>query len=165
VFPDQIFSISYVKKIRRLDLSYNNIITLPKEIRYLTNLRELWINHNPIDDFPDEIEYCQLLEVLDISGTNIKNMPYQIGSLKKLHEFDWRQTPMSNNLVENFNINDGDLSALLSYYDYILRREDLKKSLTEKLTGEHYVKEVDNPGSVLAIRDIVEVHPLSRFCK
>ena len=84
-------------------------------------------------------------------------MPYQLAELKKLHELDWRDTPMADRLLEKNKIATGDLTALMSLFDYYLTQEKLKNDLFEKLIGEHYVREVDNAGTIPAIKDLVEV--------
>ena len=59
--------------LKKLDLSGNNLKTLPPEIGLLTNLKTLKLNNNPLESIPPEIANCTSLSSLVIKGTNLSD--------------------------------------------------------------------------------------------
>eukprot|EP01041_Mallomonas_annulata_P012152 gene12152-25503_t len=155
-FPDKLLQNNILSKIRRLDLSYNNIKTIPKEINKLINLRELWLQHNPIEHLPPQICECSFLEVLDLNSTSLIDLPPELATIKPLQEIDWRNTPMAGTYLEQHKVLPCDMEGLMAVCEYNLLRANLKGELLEMLISEHYVRESDSPGAVSVIQDLVE---------
>ena len=155
-FPQSILCLS-LEKIFRLDLSYNNIHILPKEIITLSNLKEFWIHNNPISEIPYCIDGCAKLEVFDIRWTNIESLPPNIAMLKKLVELDWRNTPLEKKLLEDYKLKAGDINGLKAIYHTIHERDAQKELLKDFFTGVHFLKEADLPNMDVLIFNLVEV--------
>ena len=83
-----------ISALVRLDLSYNNISMLPKEIGDMRSLRELWLHDNPLMHLSPIIAQCESLEVIDIRKTRVASLPDEICLLKKLYELDFSDTPL-----------------------------------------------------------------------
>jgi Leucine-rich repeat (LRR) protein len=64
-------NISRLKKLRVLNLSYNNITELPAEISELANLEVLNVSHNHLTSLPSDLSGLKNLRVLDVSGNPI----------------------------------------------------------------------------------------------
>jgi Leucine-rich repeat (LRR) protein len=73
-----------------LDLSNNQIRTIPSEIGELTKLEELYFqdNINNITGLPAEVGQLSNLEVLDLSNNGFTGLPYELGNLKSLKVLD-----------------------------------------------------------------------------
>ena len=82
-FPMQLFQANGMEMLRRLDISFNYITVLPKEIGLLTNLRILLIGSNPISYLPEEIATLTKIEEMDIRNTKIAEVPLVISVLKE----------------------------------------------------------------------------------
>lgn len=67
-----------------LDLSGNNITSLPESIRNLDKLRILKIGNNKIKVLPREIGELENLEILDLSYNELSSLPESIGGLENL---------------------------------------------------------------------------------
>ena len=155
-FPNAILTPS-LEKIFRLDLSFNNIHILPKEIATLHNLKEFWINNNPIEEIPSCIDGCAKLEVFDIRRTRIQSLPPNIAMLKKLVELDWRNTPLEQRLLEDCGVKAGDINGLKGIYHTSHERDAQKELLKDFFTGVHFLKEADRPDIGSLIFNLVEV--------
>jgi Leucine-rich repeat (LRR) protein len=86
-----------VLTLRRLDISYNNISSLPPEIGLLINLEYLDISHNPLivqngrDDylcFPREFRKLKNLRTLNLTECSLKHIPVVIWSIVSLQILD-----------------------------------------------------------------------------
>ena len=146
-----------LEKLYRLDLSYNNIHHLPKEIVILTGLKELWLQNNPISELPFCIDNCSRLEVIDIRQTKIHNLPPNIAMLKKLVELDWRDTPLEKKLSYEYNLTPGDINGLKGVYHKIHERDAQKEILKDFFSGVHFLKDADKPNIADRIYKLVEV--------
>ncbi|EMM76696.1 leucine rich repeat protein [Leptospira santarosai str. 2000030832] len=72
------------KDVRILDLSENQLTTLPKEIGKLQKLQELYLSGNQLTTLPREIGKLQTLQELGLSGNRLITLPKEIGQLKNL---------------------------------------------------------------------------------
>lgn len=146
--------------LRRLDLSCNNISEIPKEICGFVELRELWLQSNPLTTLPKEIENLTKLEVVDIKHTKVSDLPSEICNLKKLYELDFTETPFSVHISKRYGIKECDhkgLQTLKKIFQERYTRQCLSADTVEKLMGELYVKEADNPQSIPLVENMVEL--------
>ena len=70
--------------LKRLDIGWNRISTIPTDISKLVRLEELWINSNPLKEIPHDVSKCTNLRVIDLRDTQVKNLPYSLGRLKRM---------------------------------------------------------------------------------
>lgn len=159
--PHRLISMSAdLQCLRRLDLSSNNISVIPREIGEFTELRELWLQNNPITAVPKEIELCTKLEIIDLKYTKVADLPSELCNLKKLYELDFSETPFSQLVLTRYEIKTSGstgLSSLKRIFQDRYERQCLKAATIEKLMGELYVKESDDPNSLSIVGDMVEV--------
>ena len=93
--------------LKHLDLSYNQIKVLPKEIGSLAALKWLTLNNNQIKVLPKEIGKLAALEHIYLNNNQIKALPKEIGSLAAL---EW--LILYNNQIEELPKKTGNLTAL-----------------------------------------------------
>lgn len=70
-----------------LDLSRQNLTSLPRDIGRLAILRRLDLSHNQLTDLPPEIGWLRELRYLDLSHNQLATLPDQIGWLRKMTTF------------------------------------------------------------------------------
>jgi len=141
-------------------LSNNNISEIPPEIRGFVELRELWLQNNPITTLPKEIEFLTKIEVIDLKYTKVVELPPEMCNLKKLFDLDFTETPFADNVLQRYEIkacNHNGLQTLKSVFKEIYQRQCLKADTLEKLMGELYVKEADNPQSIPIVQDMLQL--------
>jgi hypothetical protein len=90
-----------------LDLSNNQIRTIPSEIGELTKLEELYFQDNILDMFPAEVRKFTKLRILDLSNNNITGLPAEVGQLSNLEVLD-----LSNNGFTGLPYELGNLKSL-----------------------------------------------------
>ena len=83
-FPKSIFQSDMVSTLLELNLSRNNLKSIPPEIGLLVNLKELYLDSNSIDRLPQSFDTCHSLQILDVSYNNLKCVPVELLRLKKL---------------------------------------------------------------------------------
>ncbi len=100
-------SIGNLTSLEKLILDYNSITTLPKSIGKLTSLEELWVRNNQLSTLPKSIGKLTSLKKLSLHNNKLKTLPKSIGNLTSLEELylDW------NNL-STLPDSIGDLSSL-----------------------------------------------------
>lgn len=155
-FPDEIFNMEWVGKIRRLDLSYNNIRAIPESICKMTNLKELWLQGNPITSFPRGMGTLSHLEIIDVRNTKIVKFPPEMSTIPKLLHIDWRGTPAAEAYGSRYDVHANDLVGLKEIMSNTHRRQGLERKLFETLSEEHFVKEADKPGIGEFISNLVD---------
>ncbi|XP_048525342.1 E3 ubiquitin-protein ligase LRSAM1 isoform X3 [Dendroctonus ponderosae] len=69
-----------------LDISNNDISTLPSEISALKSLEELYANSNKLNGLPDSICSLENLKSLSLSENKLRNLPEEMGKLAKLQK-------------------------------------------------------------------------------
>ncbi|KAL7588137.1 hypothetical protein Lser_V15G39995 [Lactuca serriola] len=86
VIPDDFFG--GMKEVKVLDMSLNDIISLPKSLKLLTKLITLDLSGNESLDEISILGELKDLEILKVRGTGIKVIPKEIGQLIKLRLLD-----------------------------------------------------------------------------
>ena len=77
-----------IKELKVLNLSNNNLTSLPKEIGNLKQLLQLFLYDNKLTSLPKEIGDLNQLEVLNVRNNQLTSVPKEIGDLKQLKELD-----------------------------------------------------------------------------
>lgn len=70
--------------VTSLDLSYNNLKTLPSQMGKMTDLQELKLDHNLLEGSLIGEVRLMPLTTLDVSYNNMTGIPAEIGQLNKL---------------------------------------------------------------------------------
>lgn len=83
------------KNISKLDLSNQNLKSIPKEVFALKNLKTLDLSNNNISIIPSDIIKLKRLEILDASNNKISNFYAKICALSKL-----RVLNLNNNSIK-----------------------------------------------------------------
>lgn len=79
-----------LKWLRRLDVSKNKIENLPASIGRCERLEELVVNQNELTTLPDSIGKCMRLRMVDAWSNNIDQLPATMAELKGLEVIDLR---------------------------------------------------------------------------
>ncbi|KAF5428813.1 Leucine-rich repeat (LRR) protein [Candidatus Methanophagaceae archaeon] len=101
------------KKQTELDLSRNQLTSLPVEIEKLKNLTELNLSYNQLNKLPAEIGKLKNLTTLNLSHNQLTTLPAEIGKLKNLAKLDlsWNQlTTLPAEIGKLTNLTKLDLS-------------------------------------------------------
>jgi hypothetical protein len=80
--------LEFLPNLVKLKLSYNNILSLPTEIKNLKNLKILDITDNHLKELPEEILTLENLEELNLAQNEISTIPEGISKLKCLKDLD-----------------------------------------------------------------------------
>jgi Leucine-rich repeat (LRR) protein len=99
---------SYVKENKILDLSNQNLKSLPSDIFNKTNVEELNISKNQLTgSIPAEIRHLSELKILNASNNLMTGVPAEIGQLEKLEILN-----LSNNKLTRLPYELGNLINL-----------------------------------------------------
>ncbi len=89
-------SISNKNQIKILNLSNNNLKSLPSEIGEFVNLEELYLDNNILEGaIVAEIRKMTHLKILSAKNNNLTGIPAEIGQLSNLYSIDF-----SNNSID-----------------------------------------------------------------
>jgi hypothetical protein len=146
--------------LRRLDLSNNDIKMIPSGISEFSELRELWLQNNPIVTLPPQIELCTKLEIIDLKYTLVNELPSELSNIKGLYDLDYRETPFEQYIIKHYDIKatgSTGLALVKRIFKDKYERQCLKAAIVEKLIGELYVKESDDPQTLGIVENMVEV--------
>ncbi|XOF35266.1 MAG: COR domain-containing protein [Candidatus Electrothrix sp. YB6] len=80
--------ICQLMNLTRLDLDYNQLTSLPPEIGQLTNLTKLYLDGNQLTGLPQEIGQLTKLTVLGLGNNQLTNLPLEISQLTNLTVLD-----------------------------------------------------------------------------
>jgi len=80
----------------KLDLSQNNLTSLPESIGRLTNLQELNLESNKLTSLPESIGRLTNLEFLYLIGNRLTSLPESIGRLTNLVSIQLRQNNLTS---------------------------------------------------------------------
>jgi len=84
------------ERVSRLDLSGNQLTSLPESIGQLTDLTYLDLSGNQLTSLPESIGRLTNLTHLDLSGNQLTSLPLaQIEKLINLHRLNLSDTPLS----------------------------------------------------------------------
>ncbi|HEY1699962.1 MAG TPA: COR domain-containing protein [Trebonia sp.] len=100
-----------------LDLSGQNLASVPEWALQLSALRELKLDDNKLTELPPEIAGLPALEILDLSNNQLTSVPAELGELRELRSLD-----LSDNTLDG--LPDG-LSGLSRLHSLILDRNRL----------------------------------------
>lgn len=73
VFPTEIFSLAETLEI--LDLSNNQLSTLPVELKQLKKLKIIFASNNHFETLPEVLGQCESLEMVGFKANKIKHVP------------------------------------------------------------------------------------------
>ncbi|MDP3533514.1 MAG: leucine-rich repeat domain-containing protein [Alphaproteobacteria bacterium] len=104
-------SIKNLKKLKILNISYNNITFLPNEIGNLKNLTNLDLSANQLTILPNVIGNLNNLKELNLSNNKLTTLPDSVGNLNNLTELN-----LSNNKLTILPDSVGNLSNLTKLY-------------------------------------------------
>jgi internalin A len=80
--------INQLTKLTKLEIKNNSLITLPQQIGQLTNLTRLDLRNNQLTVLPSEIGQLTNLTTLNLSHNQLTELPSEIGHLTKLKRLD-----------------------------------------------------------------------------
>lgn len=129
-------------KIRRLDISDNQVKIIPSEIGALQSLAELNLSKNFIVEIPEEIGYCKNLLFLDLGSNYITGFPKSFVNLSHLASLNLTdnsltQLPQDIDRLYNLQFLDASKCELRSVPNSIVRLERLKMlDLTDNYISE-----------------------------
>jgi len=103
--------IGKLSQLTYLNLSYNKLTELPKEIGNLTQLTQLYLHNNNLTELPKEICNLTQLTSLDLSHNKLTQLPKEICNLTQLTELY-----LYNNKLTHLPVEIGQLSQL-TYLD------------------------------------------------
>lgn len=108
------------EKLHEVNLSSNDLFTIPKEIRQFKQLKVLQLDNCPLIFIPKEIGQLTQLETLNIEKNKLTSLPTEIGDLKNLkklylHQNKLRSLPAEiGQLIElnEFDVSSNQLTSL-----------------------------------------------------
>lgn len=95
--PDEI---GELVNLEALFLTFNQLTELPESFSQLKALKTIYLDKNKIDRFPDQLFELQNLEMIDISNTNIVELPLRIADMPNLKTIYARGTVVPNDQIE-----------------------------------------------------------------
>ncbi|XP_026883076.2 volume-regulated anion channel subunit LRRC8D [Electrophorus electricus] len=81
-------SLFHLPKLRYLDLSHNSISLIPDEVGLLQNLQHFAITGNKLRSLPEQLFECTKLKVLCVGHNSIAILPDSIGELLQLSQLE-----------------------------------------------------------------------------
>lgn len=99
---DNIHSLSFLRELRVLNLSFNHIQVIPNAfLKNLVNLQELYLSGNDLTALPTEdLPLLSNLRVLYLNGNNLQSLPQELGKIQTLQVLD-----VGSNILK-YNINN-----------------------------------------------------------
>ena len=84
--PHELFDLFY-DRLLHLNLSYNGLTKISKNIQKLVLLKELNLSHNQIDFIDPAISCCVRLRRLNVSCNNLTTLPAELSHCRLLVSF------------------------------------------------------------------------------
>ena len=86
--------LSLFEMLKVLNLNNNCLVKLPQSIGSLTNLEELRVEHNSLKALPDEIGTCRKLRILSLRNNELSRLPTTIEECIRLKEIDLEENDL-----------------------------------------------------------------------
>ncbi len=99
--------------LQQLNLNNNRLTTLPAEIGNLTNLQELYLYENQLTTLPAKIVNLTNLQQFNLGGNRLTTLPAKIVNLTNLQQFN-----LSGNRLTTLPAEIGNLTNLRELYLY-----------------------------------------------
>jgi hypothetical protein len=99
-FKDLNFAIQNIKVACILDLSNQNLSSLPAGVAKLTNLNQIILNKNNFTTIPKELTSLSSITEIDIADNKISQIPDYMADFKRLSALDLTGNPVVSNQVE-----------------------------------------------------------------
>ncbi|MBD3254332.1 MAG: hypothetical protein GF383_04525 [Candidatus Lokiarchaeota archaeon] len=98
-------SITYLSKLKLLNLSSNNLSNVPDSIGNLVDLKILDLSRNQLEKIPKSFSNLKNIRVLNLSYNNLKNLPDFITKWQSLSELRLKENKFKNlsPIVENLS--------------------------------------------------------------
>ncbi|KAL4226821.1 hypothetical protein ACF0H5_014799 [Mactra antiquata] len=151
-------------------LNYNKLITLPNSFYHLIKLSKLDLSHNCLKSIPNECIHLECLEKLNVSHNKLKALPTALGGLKSLKVL----IANNNRLQEPFLLasehgSDELLSQLRKSYNLRNQCSELLPSTSHnvfpRIRGNHLHTSVPNPHSAQVQYIQSQTHTANTSCR
>ena len=102
-------TLNELKNLKRLDLSSNQLTSIPKELGALKNLKILYLSYNQLTSIPKELGELKNLEYLHLYYNKLTSIPKELGELKNLEYLFLHNNPLNDfrckhKLLDKFEI-------------------------------------------------------------
>lgn len=124
-FTDLESALLNIDKACALDLSNQNLTSLPDKVVQLAKLNEITLNNNSLAIFPKALTSIQTLFEIDLANNKISEIPSSISLLTNLQKID-----LSNNKLQSLPQEIGKLHSL---NNLILAGNNFSSSEIEKI--------------------------------
>ncbi|KAJ9628204.1 Glucose-repressible alcohol dehydrogenase transcriptional effector [Knufia peltigerae] len=126
--------------LKRLDLVYNQLETLPPQIGQLKNLEYLDVSFNALTELPEEIGMLTNLRKLLLFSNQIHTLCYELGFLFNLEVLGVYGNPLEPGQREK--ISEGGTKKLIEYL-----RESMPEPPPPREREWHQLEEIPGPGT------------------
>jgi len=126
--PPQICSAKLIKLVK-LDLSYNNLASVPTEISNLTSLTELNLDSNSIVSLPTEVGSLSKLKALSLQNNCItvhSSTVYSEKNPQPIPASVFRDTLIVDLNLKGNSMTSTQLNEFDGYHDFLERRKKIK---------------------------------------
>lgn len=106
--------IKHLKKLQILNLNDNNLEFLPSEIGELTNLQVLMADNNVLIELPEEIGELNFLEEISLANNQLTKLPENFKKLKNLRKLNINKNSFTSLPLQILNL---DYLSLISAAD------------------------------------------------
>lgn len=127
-------SMSALSLLTHLDLSFNQLSSVPSCVLHLPALSSLLLCHNLLDALSSDIDQLSSLTFLSLMGNQLASLPQSLGQLKALRTLD-----VSYNLLEQLPDEIGHLEGLAKL----------------ELSHNRLTELPETMGSLLSLRELV----------
>ena len=111
--------LQFANTLLRLDVSFNQLTSLPPEISSLSLLIELDVSCNKLQSLPSELSSLTWLRILKANGNQLTTLPQTLGQLKKVEILN-----LSENLLTSI---PQEIAACSSLQTLLLQNNDLQR--------------------------------------